>query len=68
MSYNVSKSILLKAENNFGVDVVLEVQEAVQKSGINRASENFEYSEQYDHIKCLEYLYPHDEYAITGSL
>lgn len=62
----ITKAVLLKAENNYGVDVVLEVQESVQKSGINRALENFEYSEQYDHIKCLEYLYPADEFA-SGS-
>jgi hypothetical protein len=68
MSYNVSKSVLLKAETNYGLDVVVEVQEAVQKAGITKASLNFEYSEQYDHIKCLEYLYPEDEYALSGSL
>ena len=62
----ITKSVLLKAENNYGVDVVLEVQESVEKIGINRAWENFEYSEQYDHIKCLEYLYPADEFA-SGS-
>jgi hypothetical protein len=62
----ITKSVLLKAENNYGVDVVLEVQESVEKMGINRAWENFEYSEQYDHIKCLEYLYPADEFA-SGS-
>ena len=62
----ITKSVLLKAENNYGVDVVLEVQESVQKSGIIRALENFEYSEQYDHIKCLEYLYPADEFT-SGS-
>jgi len=62
----ITKSVLLKAENNYGVDVVLEVQELVEKMGINRAWENFEYSEQYDHIKCLEYLYPADEFA-SGS-
>ena len=62
----ITKSMLLKAENNYGVDVVLEVQESVEKMGINRAWENFEYSEQYDHIKCLEYLYPADEFA-SGS-
>ena len=62
----ITKSVLLKAENNYGVDVVLEVQELVEKMGINRAWENFEYSEQYDHIKCLEYLYPSDEFA-SGS-
>jgi hypothetical protein len=62
----ITKAVLLKAENNYGVDVVLEVQESVQKSGIIRALENFEYSEQYDHIKCLEYLYPADEFT-SGS-
>jgi hypothetical protein len=62
----ITKSVLLKAENNYGVDVVLEVQELVEKMGINRAWENFEYSEQYDHIKCLEYLYPADEFT-SGS-
>ena len=62
----ITKSVLLKAENNYGVDVVLEVQESVQKMGINKAWENFEYSEQYDHVKCLEYLYPADEFA-SGS-
>ena len=62
----ITKSVLLKAENNYGVDVVIEVQESVQKMGINKAWENFEYSEQYDHIKCLEYLYPADEFA-SGS-
>ena len=62
----ITKAVLLKAENNYGVDVVLEVQESVQKMGINKAWENFEYSEQYDHIKCLEYLYPADEFT-SGS-
>jgi len=62
----ITKSVLLKAENNYGVDVVLEVQESVEKMGINKALTNFEYSEQYDHIKCLEYLYPADEFA-SGS-
>jgi hypothetical protein len=62
----ITKSVLLKAENNYGVDVVLEVQESVQKMGIIKALNNFEYSEQYDHIKCLEYLYPEDEFA-SGS-
>ena len=62
----ITKSVLLKAENNYGVDVVLEVQESVEKLGINKALTNFEYSEQYDHIKCLEYLYPADEFA-SGS-
>jgi len=62
----ITKSVLLKAENNYGVDVVLEVQESVQKMGINKALTNFEYSEQYDHIKCLEYLYPEDEFT-SGS-
>jgi len=38
----ITKSVLLKAENNYGVDVVLEVQESVEKMGINRAWENFE--------------------------
>lgn len=62
----ITKAVLLKAENNYGVDVVLEVQESVQKMGINKALTNFEYSEQYDHIKCLEYLYPADDF-ISGS-
>ena len=62
----ISKSVLLKAENNYGVDVVLEVQESVEKVGINKSFERFEYSEQYDHIQCLEYLYPADEFA-SGS-
>lgn len=62
----ITKSMLLKAENNYGVDVVLEVQESVEKMGINRAYENYQYSEQYDHIKCLDYLYPADEFA-SGS-
>jgi hypothetical protein len=62
----ITKTVLLKAENNYGVDVVLEVQELVQKMGVSKASENFEYSEQYDHIKCLEYLYPTDEFS-SGS-
>ena len=68
MSYNLPKSILLRAENNYGVDVVLEVQESVEKIGISKALQNYEYSEQYDHIKCLEYLFPSDQYIITGSL
>jgi ABC-type sulfate transport system substrate-binding protein len=62
----ITKSVLLKAENNYGVDVVLEVQESVEKMGITRAYENYQYSEQYDHIKCLDYLYPADEFA-SGS-
>jgi ABC-type sulfate transport system substrate-binding protein len=62
----ITKSVLLKAENNYGVDVVLEVQESVEKIGIARAYENYQYSEQYDHIKCLDYLYPADEFA-SGS-
>jgi len=67
MSYNVPKAVLLKAETNFGLDVVVEVQEDVQKMGLNKACENYEYGEQYDHIKCLEYLFPEDEY-MSGSL
>jgi hypothetical protein len=62
----ITKSVLLKAENDYGVDVVLEVQESVEKIGVNKAWENFEYSEQFDHVKCLEYLYPMDEFA-SGS-
>ena len=47
----ISKTILLKAENNFGVDVVLEVQESVEKVGINKSWETFEHLEQYDHVQ-----------------
>lgn len=62
----ITKSMLLRAENNYGVDVVLEVQECVEKMGLNRAYENYQYSEQYDHVKCLDYLYAEDEFA-SGS-
>jgi len=62
----ISNTILLKAENNFGVDVVLEVQESVEKVGINKSWETFEHLEQYDHVQCLEFLYPADEFA-SGS-
>lgn len=66
-NYNISKSILLKAENNYGLDTVCEVRERVEKSGIHRALEHFELSELYEHVKCLEFLYPESEDTFTGD-
>ena len=53
----VSKIIQLKAEEEFGVDVVLEVMEAVEEKGIRGAEKMFAQSEQFEHCLCIDYMY-----------
>jgi hypothetical protein len=61
INYNIPKSLLLKAEQNYGLDTVDQVLSDVSKQGIDRALQNYQYSEMYDHEKCLTFLYLDDE-------
>ena len=64
---NLSKSLIIKAEQECGLDVVVEVMEAVEKrKSPSKLWQYYSDNELMDHAKCVELLYTDEEGELSS--